>query len=215
MGFLGILEDTKLPHVPGTVILNEEAAQSENLTSGLKQGTRKDTKKFINIFIIRLGAILNAATMGPLLAGMFDISQEFNVPIGNITLISGYQLLLVATSGPIVSACSRKWGKRLCFIISTAFAILELHLPASTKSAAIRTTSIKTTSIRTTYIKPPSSGPHQRGAHLQTHRSDTGRRHQGHVHQGHVHQGHVHQGHAHQGHAHQDHFHQGCLIEAS
>ena len=146
MGFLGILEDTKLPHVPGTVILNEEAAKSENLTSGLKHGTGKDahivlapqpsddpndplnwsqTKKFINIFIIGLGAILNAATMGPLLnAGMFDISQEFNVPIGNITLISGYQLLVVACSGPIVSACSRKWGKRPCFIISTAFAIV-------------------------------------------------------------------------------------------
>lgn len=42
MGFLGILEDNKLPHVPGTVILNEKSAHSEHVTAGLKHGKGKD-----------------------------------------------------------------------------------------------------------------------------------------------------------------------------
>jgi hypothetical protein len=36
MGFLGILETGNRDHVPGTVILNEQAAHSEDITHGLK-----------------------------------------------------------------------------------------------------------------------------------------------------------------------------------
>ena len=43
MGFLGILEDHKLAHVPGTVILNENSAHSEEVTAGLKHGTGKSS----------------------------------------------------------------------------------------------------------------------------------------------------------------------------
>lgn len=38
MGF-GILDDNKLPHIPGTVLLDQEAAQSEGYTQRLKHGT--------------------------------------------------------------------------------------------------------------------------------------------------------------------------------
>ena len=36
---LGVLQDHKLPHVPGTVTLDEEAAQSQTTTTNLKHGT--------------------------------------------------------------------------------------------------------------------------------------------------------------------------------
>jgi MFS family permease len=156
MGFLGILEDHKLGNVPGTVILNEVDAHSENLTSGLKHGSGKDshivlvpqpsedpndplnwssTKKLVIVLILGLGTCLNAATIGPLLnAGLFPISLDFGVAIGKITLISGYQLLVAGASGPIVSACSRKWGKRPCFIISSLFALVGTIVGSATNN---------------------------------------------------------------------------------
>lgn len=42
MGFLGILEDKHFARVPGTVILDEQVANSENVTGALKHGTGKD-----------------------------------------------------------------------------------------------------------------------------------------------------------------------------
>jgi len=42
MGFLGILEDKYLQHVPATVILSEEEHQITAATAGLKHGTGKD-----------------------------------------------------------------------------------------------------------------------------------------------------------------------------
>lgn len=42
MGFLGILEDKKLQHVPATVILSEEQNATTDTTAGLKRGTGKD-----------------------------------------------------------------------------------------------------------------------------------------------------------------------------
>ncbi|OBT46493.1 hypothetical protein VE00_03319 [Pseudogymnoascus sp. WSF 3629] len=156
MGFFGILEDKKLSHVPGTVILNEKVADIENPTAGLKHGSGKDshiilvpqpsddpndplnwsaTRKFIIVLIVGLGTILNAATIGPLLnAGLYTISLDFHTSIGNITLISGYQLLVAGASGPIVCACSRKWGKRPCFLFSTLFALIGTIIGSATNS---------------------------------------------------------------------------------
>jgi hypothetical protein len=39
MGFLGIIEDKKLSHVPATVILSEEQHTTNEATLGLKRGT--------------------------------------------------------------------------------------------------------------------------------------------------------------------------------
>lgn len=41
MGFLGIPEDKHMARVPGTVILNAQVANSEDLTGHLKHGTGK------------------------------------------------------------------------------------------------------------------------------------------------------------------------------
>jgi MFS family permease len=93
------------------------------------------TKKLVIVLILGLGTCLNAATIGPLLnAGLFPISLDFGVAIGKITLISGYQLLVAGASGPIVSACSRKWGKRPCFIISSLFALVGTIVGSATNN---------------------------------------------------------------------------------
>lgn len=48
--------------------------------------------------------------------------------------MSGYQLLVVGCSGPIVSACSRKWGKRPCLFISSVFALAGTIIGSATST---------------------------------------------------------------------------------
>lgn len=43
MGFLGIIEDNKLAHVPATVILNEEFSDDGGLTTGLRHASGKNS----------------------------------------------------------------------------------------------------------------------------------------------------------------------------
>jgi hypothetical protein len=80
---LGVLEDRKLEHVPGTILLDELSAQAESETANLKHGTGKDAhiilapqpsedpndplnwswfRKHFVFGILLLGSILNAAT---------------------------------------------------------------------------------------------------------------------------------------------------------
>ncbi|KEQ74156.1 serine/threonine kinase 16 [Aureobasidium namibiae CBS 147.97] len=146
MAFGGILEDSHLPHVPGTVILNEEAAHSESVTGGLRHGMGRnagvvlapqpsedpndplnwsDTKKISIISILAFDVILYAGTVGPLLnAGLSTISHDFGVPIGDITVISGYQLLVAGAFGPLVCAFSRKYGKRPLFMLCSILGVV-------------------------------------------------------------------------------------------
>jgi MFS family permease len=155
MGFLGVLENKDKAWVPGTVTL-DEVDTSQIDTSNLKHGSGKNshiilvpqpsedpndplnwstTKKLIVILILGLGTTVIAATIGPLLnSGLFTIAAEFGVPIGNITLISGYQLLVAGATGPIVSACSRKWGKRPCFFFSSLFALIGTIIGSATNN---------------------------------------------------------------------------------
>ena len=79
---IGILDDHKLQHVPGTVILDEEAGHTEDQTHNLKHGEGKDAhiilapqpsedpndplnwprfRKDLALFVLGLGAIVNAA----------------------------------------------------------------------------------------------------------------------------------------------------------
>ncbi|KAH8796970.1 serine/threonine kinase 16 [Hyaloscypha sp. PMI_1271] len=143
---LGVLEDNKLAHVPGTVLLDDEAAHSEERLVGLKHGTGKDShivlspqpsddpndplnwplwKKDMIIAILCLGAMLNAGTNGPFLnASYFVIAEQVGKPLSVVVLVSGYNLLAAGCSGPIVCALSRKYGKRPVFLASTIFDII-------------------------------------------------------------------------------------------
>ncbi|KAK8205637.1 hypothetical protein M8818_004813 [Zalaria obscura] len=80
---LGVVEDHKLPHVPGTVLLDDENTQVEEITGALKHGTGRNShivlspqpsedpndplnwsawKKEVIIIILCFGAMLNAGT---------------------------------------------------------------------------------------------------------------------------------------------------------
>lgn len=155
MGFGGVLEDRHLPHVPGTIILNEDDAHSERFTAGLRHGKGKNahvvlapqpsedpndplnwssTKKLTILTILGFGTCLYAATFSPLLnAGLSTISTDFGVPIGNITLISGYQLLVAGASGPFICAISRRYGKRPCFLFSSLIGLVGTIVGSATK----------------------------------------------------------------------------------
>ncbi|KIX96929.1 uncharacterized protein Z520_07043 [Fonsecaea multimorphosa CBS 102226] len=143
---LGVLEDTKLPHVPGTVLLNDEAAHAEAQTANLKHGTGRNShivlspqpsddpndplnwpllKKEAIIWILCFGSMLNAATNGPFLnASYFAIAQEIKTDLTTTVLVSGYNILAAGCAGPFVCAFSRRYGKRPVFIVSTLFCIV-------------------------------------------------------------------------------------------
>ncbi|CZR50300.1 uncharacterized protein PAC_00172 [Phialocephala subalpina] len=146
MGFLGILEDHKLPHVTGTVILNEEKAHSEAATGGLKHGEGSNRnlilvpqpsedpndplswpyrQKLACVLIVACGAIMNCTVLTGLLStGFTKITIELKLHIQKIALLVGYQLLIGGICGTLVPAIARKWGKRLCFLFGGTVAII-------------------------------------------------------------------------------------------
>ena len=116
-----ILTDTKLVHVPGTVLLNDEAAHSESVTGGLKHGTGRNAhivlapqpsedvndplnwqswKKELCLIVLVYGSMLNAATIGPLLnSSLVVIAESIDASVPAVVLISGYNLLAVGCTG--------------------------------------------------------------------------------------------------------------------
>ncbi|KXL42274.1 hypothetical protein M433DRAFT_151003 [Acidomyces richmondensis BFW] len=144
---LGVLEDkSNLKHVPGTVLLNDAAANVEEATHGLKHGRGRNAhivlspqpsedpndplnwplwRKELIIIILSLGAMLNAGTNGPFLnASYFSMAERLNMPLTKVVLVSGYNLLAAGCIGPFVAAFSRKYGKRPVFLVSTLFDII-------------------------------------------------------------------------------------------
>ncbi|OCT48315.1 hypothetical protein CLCR_04009 [Cladophialophora carrionii] len=146
MHFLGILDDTKIAHVPGTVILEEAAAHSQDVTGGLKHGTGRNahivlvpqpsndpndplnwpyTKKLTALGITCWGSVLYAAVVSAMLnAAFFEMSIEIDTTISKLVLTSGYQTLVVGVTGPLFSALSRKWGTRPIFLLASIFCLI-------------------------------------------------------------------------------------------
>ncbi|KAH7137413.1 major facilitator superfamily domain-containing protein [Dactylonectria estremocensis] len=146
MSSFGILQSRHLEHVPGTVIL-EADPELDNITTAFKHGEGKfanvilvpqpstdpndplnysATKKMAVLSICCFGGILFAATTGPLLnAALALLVVEFEVSFTQVTkYVTGYQLLVVGITGPVVSACSRKWGRRPVFLVSSIFGLI-------------------------------------------------------------------------------------------
>jgi len=74
--------------------------------------------------IISFGSVLYAAVLAPLLSpALVIIALDFQKSVADITVISGYMLLVTGASGPFISACSRKWGKRPVLFISSLFGL--------------------------------------------------------------------------------------------
>ena len=67
MGFLGVLEDKHLRHVPATVVLAEEEHQRTEATAGLKHGTGKDANIIVSdgdILDMKSSTVTNALIQG-------------------------------------------------------------------------------------------------------------------------------------------------------
>jgi predicted MFS family arabinose efflux permease len=85
--------------------------------------------------IVSYGSILYAAVLAPLLSpALVTIALDFQVGVADITVISGYMLLVTAASGPFVSAFSRKWGKRPILIVSSIFGLVGTIIGSATYS---------------------------------------------------------------------------------
>jgi len=85
--------------------------------------------------IIALGSMLYASVLAPLLSpALVVIAMDFEKEVGDITVISGYMLLVTACSGPIVSALGRKYGKRPLMIVSSTFGLIGTIVGSATST---------------------------------------------------------------------------------
>jgi predicted MFS family arabinose efflux permease len=83
------------------------------------------TKKWIVMSIVAYGSVLYAAVLAPLLSpALVVIARDFGKEVGDITVISGYMLLVTGGVGPFVSACARKYGKRPMLLLASLFGLL-------------------------------------------------------------------------------------------
>ncbi|KIW73930.1 hypothetical protein PV04_02009 [Phialophora macrospora] len=138
---LGVLEANTTAHVPGTVLLDQQAAHSEDQTGRLKHGTGRNSnmvlapqpsedpndplnwsplKKHIVLGVIFFGVIIIGVIPGPLLnAGIIQISVDLNRSPTDVAKLSGYCILATGAMGPFASALGRKYGKRPMYVFSS------------------------------------------------------------------------------------------------
>lgn len=77
------------------------------------------------MIIVAYGSVLYAAVLAPLLSpALVVIAADFGKKVSDITVISGYMLLVTGGVGPLVSACARKYGKRPMLLIASVFGLL-------------------------------------------------------------------------------------------
>lgn len=158
MPFLGILDDHNLQHVPGTVVLEEEAgpSHSETVTSGLKHGTGRNAhlvlipqpsddpndplnwsqaKKLTVLGVTSFGCILYAAVVSAMLNPVFyTMSLQLDTTIAALVLTTGYQTLVVGVTGPVFNALARKYGKRPIFLFASVICLVSSIVGSSIDS---------------------------------------------------------------------------------
>ncbi|KAF7502229.1 hypothetical protein GJ744_006427 [Endocarpon pusillum] len=144
---LGVLEDRKLEHVPGTAyVLEDESrrlAQSEEGLHLKKDGTgtiilvpqpSDDPNDPLNwplwkrdmiLGILSLASVI-ATTASPLLAAnTFTIAIVFVRSFADAALLTGYHLCGVGVAGFLFVASARVWGKRHLFLLGTVLMIIS------------------------------------------------------------------------------------------
>ncbi|TPX14727.1 uncharacterized protein E0L32_005122 [Thyridium curvatum] len=138
---LGVLDPAVHRLVPGTVALGEQALSQSIDGIHLKKGTGRHAdvvlspqpsddpndplnwpyyQKLVILGIIVLGACFCVCCTGPLLnASLYVLSLELNRSFADLALLSGYQILVAAASGPFVSIFAAKYGKRAVLLFSS------------------------------------------------------------------------------------------------
>ncbi|KIM93407.1 hypothetical protein OIDMADRAFT_46215 [Oidiodendron maius Zn] len=125
----GILEDTRLEHVPGTALLQVEGiSHMEGPPSRLKRGTGRNAHV---VLVPQPSNDPNDPLNWPLwqrdlifLLLSAVLAETFDVSFTKISLLTGYTLCAVGACGVFVSAVANKYGKRpvLLFSLSCSFA---------------------------------------------------------------------------------------------
>ncbi|KAL6241457.1 hypothetical protein RBB50_011721 [Rhinocladiella similis] len=150
---LGVLEPASTSHVPGTVLLDQTAAHSEQQTGRLKHGTGKNShivlapqpsedpndplnwssfKKHLVLAIIFFGVIIHGCVPSPLLnAGVVEVAVDLKRTPTAVAQLSGYMLLCTGACGPFVSALGRKYGKRPVYVLSSLFGTIGIIISES------------------------------------------------------------------------------------
>ncbi|KAI1610620.1 major facilitator superfamily domain-containing protein [Exophiala viscosa] len=150
---LGILESSTPGHVPGTVLLDQIAAHSEQQTGRLKHGSGKAAnlvlapqpsedpndplnwsswKKHMVLAVIFFGVVIHGCVPSPLLnAGVVEVAADLKRTPTAVAQISGYMLLCTGAVGPFVSAIGRKYGKRPVYVVSSLFGTLGIIISES------------------------------------------------------------------------------------
>ncbi|KPM39823.1 hypothetical protein AK830_g6737 [Neonectria ditissima] len=136
----GVLEPSASnEYVPGTCQLGHDATTGRTARLKKARGNDADTvlvpqpssdpndplnwplyQRDLVLLLLCYCTNLCVGGVGPLVATIaLPILQEFQVSFKDVTLLSGYQLLVVSASAPIVSALSHKYGKRPVYLVSS------------------------------------------------------------------------------------------------
>ncbi|KAK6383156.1 hypothetical protein LTR65_010393 [Meristemomyces frigidus] len=143
---LGVLNDTKLQHVPGTATL----ADFDQIAAGApRDGNVKYSKDGTTILVpqpsddprdplnwplwrrdLTTGILcllsVIASTLSPLLAAnTLTLTLYFKRSFTDIALLTGYHLLGVGVAGFIFVASARVWGKRHLYILGTVIIMIS------------------------------------------------------------------------------------------
>ncbi|KAJ3457817.1 hypothetical protein MRS44_014958 [Fusarium solani] len=142
---LGVLENPDGHHVPGTVTLDQSAADPSKIHERLKRGLGKEShivlvpqpaedpndplnwsnsKKMAVFAIILLGTAFVCVVPAPMLnAGIVQVATDLNRSFSDIAKLNGYMLLAVGAVSPFASAFARKYGKRPVFVLSSVIGL--------------------------------------------------------------------------------------------
>ncbi|KAF2474725.1 MFS transporter-like protein [Lindgomyces ingoldianus] len=154
---LGILEDNKLEHVPGTALVLEDDRRQETEHAFARDASLKydatgqillvpqpsdDPNDPLNwslwkrdciVLILSLTSVI-AATLSPLLAAnTFSLTLSFGRTFTEMALLTGYHLLGVGLAGFLFVPSARIWGKRHLYLLGTIIVIISTAWGGSSK----------------------------------------------------------------------------------
>lgn len=162
MPFLGILEGHKLPHVPGTVLLEETAKRAEAPSTSrlMRHGKSSNAnivlvpqpstdpndplnwtyrEKMTVLSVTLFGSILYCAVITSMFNPAFNvIAKDVHASLSDVVRTSGYFTLTVGVTGPLFSAFAHKYGKRPCFLFGAVMALIGHIIGATLGSRSYR-----------------------------------------------------------------------------
>ncbi|KAL2351669.1 MFS transporter-like protein [Cryomyces antarcticus] len=141
---LGVLDDTKLQHVPGTATLDDDVQRADAAYNGRLKHDKSGIilvpqpsddpndplnwplwRRDLILFVLSLLSVI-ASTLSPLLAAnTLTLALHFGRTFTAVALLTGYHLLGVGIAGFIFVPSARVWGKRHLYLLGTVVLIVS------------------------------------------------------------------------------------------